>query len=199
MKILIAGSTGNTGLRLTQQLIDAGHEPIAMHRASSDTSMLPEGVATREADLTQLADDVCEGVDAIIFAAGSGGDTNAEMTDKVDRDGAMDLIDRACSANVQRFVMLSSVGSEDPDPSSDLYHYLKAKHGADEHLKASGLTYSIVRPVALTDDDGKRDVRLGDEVDPKGKAARGDVAAVLARAVSDGALTDKVFLMESLS
>ncbi|NNC60631.1 MAG: SDR family NAD(P)-dependent oxidoreductase, partial [Erythrobacter sp.] len=41
--------------------------------------------------------------------------------------------------------------------------------------------------------------RLGDDVDPKGKAARGDVAAVLARAVSDDALTDKVFLMESLS
>jgi len=83
MKILIAGSTGKTGLRLTRQLLEAGHQPIAMHRASSDTSDLPEGVAKREADLTDLSDDVCEGVDVVVFAAGSGGDTSAEMTDLV--------------------------------------------------------------------------------------------------------------------
>jgi uncharacterized protein YbjT (DUF2867 family) len=94
--------------------------------------------------------------------------------------------------------MLSSVGADDPDPDSDLYHYLEAKHRADEHLKQSGLDYSIVRPVALTDDDGDRNVKLGEEVDPKGKAARGDVAAVLARAVTDEALRNKVFLMESI-
>ena len=198
MKILIAGSTGNTGLRLTRQLMEAGHEPIAMHRASSDTSELPEGVATREADLTQLDDNVCSDVDAVVFAAGSGGDTSEEMTEKVDRDGAIKLIDQAKAANVSRFVMLSSVGADDPDPDSELYHYLKAKNAADEHLEASGLDYSIVRPVALTDDDGDRDVKLGGDVDPKGKAARGDVAAVLARAISDDSLRNKAYLMESV-
>jgi uncharacterized protein YbjT (DUF2867 family) len=94
--------------------------------------------------------------------------------------------------------MLSSVGAENPDPESDLAHYLQAKHEADEHLKASGLSYTIVRPVTLTDEDGSRDIRLGDEVDPKGEAARGDVAAILARAATDDTLEGKVFLMESL-
>ena len=198
MKILIAGSTGKTGLRLTRQLEEAGHQPIAMHRSSSDTSKLPEGVAKREADLTQLPDDVCEGAEVVVFAAGSGGDTSAEMTDKVDRDGAKKLIDLAAKSGVGHFVMLSSVGADDPDPESDLAHYLKAKHEADEHLKASGLSYTIVRPVSLTDDDGTRNMRLGDDVDPKGKAARGDVAAILARAATDASLAGKVFLMESL-
>ena len=62
---------------------------------------------------------------------------------------------------------------------------------------ASGLSYTIVRPVSLTDDDGARDMKLGEEVDPKGKAARGDVAAILARAATDRTLAGKVFLMES--
>ena len=197
MKILIAGSTGKTGLRLTRQLMDAGHLPIAMHRASSDTSDLPEGVAKREADLTDLPDDVCEGADVVVFAAGSGGDTSAEMTDRVDRDGAMKLIDIAAKTGVDHFVMLSSVGADEPDPQSDLAHYLKAKHDADEHLMASGLSYTIVRPVSLTDDDGARDMILGEEVDPRGKAARGDVAAILARAATDRTLAGKVLLMES--
>jgi len=95
-------------------------------------------------------------------------------------------------------VMLSSVGADDPDPESDLAHYLQAKHEADEHLKASGLSYTIVRPVTLTDEDGSRDIRLGDEVDSKGEAARGDVAAILARAATDNTLEGKIFLMESL-
>ena len=198
MKILIAGSTGKTGIRLTRQLEDAGHELVAMHRSSSDTSKLPEGVAKREADLTQLPDDVCEGAEVVVFSAGSGGDTSAEMTDKVDRDGAKKLIDLAAKSGVGHFVMLSSVGADDPDPESDLAHYLQAKHEADEHLKASGLSYTIVRPVSLTDDDGSRNMRLGEEVNPQGKAARGDVAAILARAATDASLAGKVFLMESL-
>ncbi|QIQ86353.1 SDR family oxidoreductase [Erythrobacter sp.] len=198
MKILVAGSTGNTGSRLTRQLVEAGHTPIALHRASSDTSTLPEGAERREGDLTDLDKDICAGAEVVVFAAGSGGDTDAEMTDKVDRDGAIRLIDLAEKAGARRFVMLSSVGAGDPDPSSELTHYLKAKHAADEHLKASDIAYTIVRPVALTDDDGDRNVRLGDEVDPGGKAARGDVAAVLARAATDPALEGKVFLMESV-
>lgn len=198
MNILIAGSTGNTGLRLTQQLVDAGHKPIAMHRSTSDTSKLPKGIQTRQADLKQLNDDVCEGADVVIFAAGAGGDSSDELTEMIDRDGAKRLIDIAGKQGVDHFVMLSSVGAEDPDPQSDLAHYLQAKHDADEHLKASGLSYTIVRPVTLTNDDGDRKIRLGDEVDPGGKAARGDVAAILARAATDATLEGKVFLMESL-
>lgn len=198
MNILIAGSTGNTGLRLTQQLVDAGHQPIAMHRSSSDTSKLPEGVVRREADLTELPDDVCAGADVVVFAAGSGGDTSDEMTDKIDRDGAKKLIDIAAKRGVDHFVMLSSVGAGDPDPQSDLANYLQAKHEADEHLIASGLSYTVVRPVALTDEDGNRNMKLGEDVDAGGKAARGDVAAILARSATDNTLAGKVFLMESL-
>ena len=198
MDILIAGATGKTGLRLVEQLKAKGHAPIALVRESSDTGALPDDVALRRGDLTDLESGVCEGCDAVIFAAGSGGSTGPEMTDKVDRDGAKRLIDLAADAGVSRFVMLSSVGADDPDPDSELAHYLQAKHEADEHLKASGLSYAIVRPVSLTDDDGSRDMRFGEEADVKGKSARGDVAAVLADAVEDDEWTGKALVMQSI-
>jgi len=198
MDILIAGATGKTGLRLVEQLKAKGHAPIALVRESSDTGALPDDVALRRGDLTNLESGVCDGCDAVIFAAGSGGSTGPEMTDKVDRDGAKRLIDLAAEAGVSRFVMLSSVGADDPDPDSELAHYLQAKHEADEHLKASGLSYAIVRPVSLTDDDGSRDMRFGEEADVKGKAARGDVAAVLADAVEDDEWTGKALVMQSI-
>ena len=198
MRVLVAGATGNTGLRLVKKLKAAGHTPIAMVRESSDTSELDSDTELRQADLTNLQSGVCDGCDVVIFAAGSGGSTSSEMTDKVDRDGAKRLIDLAAQAQVSRFVMLSSVGAGDPDPDADLAHYHQAKHEADEHLKASGLTYVIVRPVSLTDDEGEGELRLGGDVNKEGKAARGDVADVLARAVDDETWTGQAFLMESL-
>ena len=197
MNVLVAGATGQTGLRLTRELLERGHSPIALVRESSDTTDLPDAVELRQGNLTDLDSDVCAGCDAVIFAAGSGGDTSAEMTEKVDRDGAKSLIDRAVSAKVNRFVMLSTVGAGDPDPDSDLGHYLQAKHEADEHLKASGLDYAILRPVALTTDDGTRNFKFGDEVDVSAKAARGDVAALLARAVDEEAWLGQALLMQS--
>ncbi|EEB86318.1 SDR family oxidoreductase [Roseobacter sp. GAI101] len=197
MKVLVAGATGKTGSRLMETLVARGHDPIALVRESSDTSKLPAQAEQRLGDLADLQDGVCEGCDAVVFAAGSGGDTGADMTDKIDRDGAMRLVDLAADAGVRRFVMLSSVGAGDPDPESDLAHYLQAKHDADEHLKKSGLDYAILRPVALTDDDGTGDMLFGDDVDVTAKAARGDVATALADALESDAWTGKVKLMQS--
>lgn len=198
MNVLIAGATGNTGIRLVHELKNRGHSPVAMVRESSDTSGLPSDIALREGDLTELDENVCADCEAVIFAAGSGSKTGPDMTDKVDRDGAIRLIDLAARAGVDRFVMLSSAGADDPDPDSELGHYLQAKHDADEHLKKSGLSYAIVRPVALTDEDGARNVRFGKSVDLKGEAARGDVAAVLADALEDESWTGKALLMDSV-
>jgi uncharacterized protein YbjT (DUF2867 family) len=189
MNILVAGATGKTGQHLIQYLIDQGHKPIALVRESSDTSSLPQGVDLRHGDLADLADletGLCDGMDAVIFAAGSGGNTGPEMTRKVDRDGAKRLIDLAKESGVKRFVMLSSIGADQSNPSGDMAPYLNAKHEADEYLKASGVTYSILRPVALTNKGRGPSVILGDDVDKSAKASRADVAHVLAEAATTG-------------
>ena len=197
MKILVAGATGKTGLRLVEELKTRGHDPIALVRDSSDTSALPEDVELRHGDLADLDDTVCEGCDVVVFAAGSGSSTGPDMTDKIDRDGAKRLIDLAVQSKVSRFVMLSTVGADNPDVNSKLAHYLQAKHDADEHLMASGMEYAILRPVALTEEDGSRDIRLGEDVDVEATAARGDVAFVLANAVEDNEWRGKALLMQS--
>lgn len=197
MNILVAGATGKTGLRLTGELIERGHEPIALVREDSDTSDLPAGAKCRLGDLTSLDDDVTDGCEVVIFAAGSGGGTSEEMTDKVDRDGAKRLIDIAEKNGVRRFVMLSSVGAGDPPEDSDLKHYLEAKHDADERLKQSNLEYAILRPVSLTDEDATGHVILGDEVDPGAQATRGDVAYLLADAAEQDEWVGRVALMQT--
>ncbi|ADM09443.1 hypothetical protein PB2503_06887 [Parvularcula bermudensis HTCC2503] len=198
MRVLIAGATGLTGRRLTQQLLDAQHTPIAMVRKGSDWEDLPQGVIIREGDLTAIDASLLDGIDAVVFAAGSGGDTSTEMTEKVDRDGAIALIDLAVRQGVERFVMLSSIGTDNPgEAPAPMRPYLEAKRAADDHLKQSGLQYTIVRPVSLTKEEGSRAVILGQDVDPDASAARGDVAAILLRALSDDTLCNQTFDMQS--
>ncbi len=197
MNVLVAGATGKTGQRVVRELLSRGHQPVALVRESSDTSNLPNEVVLREGDLTNLQDDICADCESVVFAAGSGGDTSKEMTHQVDRDGAMRLTDIAVNSDTKRFVMLSSVGADDPPAEGDMAHYLQAKHDADEHLKASGLNYSILRPVSLTDEEGMREIIIGDEVNKKATAARGDVAAVLAQALDNDQWLGQTVTMQS--
>lgn len=197
MNILVAGATGKTGLHLVKELVNQGHGTTALVRDGSDTSELPNQVNLRKGDLTDLEEGVCEGMDAVIFAAGSGGSTGPEMTDKVDRNGAKKLIDLAKKQGVSRFVMLSSIGADQSNPEGDLAHYLKAKHEADEHLKASGLTYVILRPVALNNDGRSGNVIVGDDVDKSAQASRADVAHLLAEAAVSGRYDGQALDMQS--
>ena len=197
LNILVAGATGKTGRHVVRELVERGHATTALVRASSDTSDLPQNVSLRRGDLTDLRPDVCNGMDVVIFAAGSGSDTGAEMTEQVDREGAQRLVEIADAAGVDRFVMLSSVGADQSDPEGDLAHYLKAKHDADTHLMASELTWAILRPVALTDDGPSDEITLGGNVDKSATAARADVARLLADAAVDGRFDGQALDMQS--
>lgn len=194
MRILIAGATGLTGRKLTEKVQQSGRTPIALVRDSSDLSVLPEGVQTQTADLANLPDDVAQGMDAVIFAAGSGGDTPASQTEAIDRDGAISLIEKAKRAGVRRFVMLSSVGADNPDKGPEgLRHYLEAKKAADEHLETAGIDYAIVRPVSLTNDPGTGCVEVSADHVSGSEVSREDVAEVLERCVSVPEASGAVF------
>lgn len=194
MRVLIAGATGQTGRRLTEKLAQGDHAPVALVRESSDLSVLPQGCETRQGDLANLPENVTQGVDAVVFAAGSGADTSDEQTRKIDRDGAIALIDKAREAGLSRFVMLSSVGADQPEEGPDeMKSYLHAKHEADAYLKGSGLDYAIVRPVKLTTEEGEGAIELSTgHVDGK-EISRDDVASVLAKCVTGPEASKAVF------
>lgn len=79
----------------------------------------------------------------------------------VDQEGAKRLVDASKEAKVNKFVMLSSMGADNPSIGGELEEYLKAKQNADEHLKSSSLNYVIVRPGNLTNDEAKGKIALG--------------------------------------
>jgi uncharacterized protein YbjT (DUF2867 family) len=192
MNVLIAGSHGGVGQHITEQLSESEYTAQAMVREESQVSEMEAfGVEMIVADLTEDVSHAVEGNDAIIFAAGSGG----EDVEGVDRDGAIRMIDEAEDQGVPRFVMLSAINADRPEESPDaLQPYLEAKLAADEHLHGSDLTSTIVRPGELTNEPTTGRIEAARRVE-RGQVTRADVAHTLVTALDTENTYGKTFEM----
>jgi uncharacterized protein YbjT (DUF2867 family) len=89
--------------------------------------------------------------------------------------------------------MVSAMGAADPTAGPEqMVPYLKAKAGADEALRESGLAYTIVRPGGLTDDPATGRIVVGERLE-RGEIARADVAQVLAACLGIPETVDRTF------
>jgi len=183
VNILVVGSHGKIGKMLVQRLGRSDHRVIAMVR-DPDQAAEMRGLGADEVAVANLEGDVRsvleKGVDAVVFTAGSGPHTGPEKTIAVDRDGAIRLVDACAELGVRRFIMVSAlrVGCPEQAPVA-LQHYLQAKKAADDHLLATDLDYTILRPGRLNDEPGTGRIRAGLPLSPD-EIPREDVAAALA-------------------
>ncbi|WP_421418523.1 SDR family oxidoreductase [Pseudoalteromonas lipolytica] len=151
MKTLIIGASGQIGKMTTQKMLAQEHEVVALVRDKSKlTDIEHPNLSIVEQDLENDFSRALTGVQQVIFSAGSGDATGADKTLLIDLWAAVKAINYAVDAQVEHFIMVSSIGADDPDGiESSIKPYLVAKHMADEHLLHSGLHYSIVRPGTL--------------------------------------------------
>lgn len=190
-KVLIAGANGTTGRIITDLLYQSKtYRPVAMVRKKEQVDHFREkGIDTCLADLENDLDNVSRDVSKVIFAAGSGG----KNVEGVDRDGAIRLIEDAKKNKVKKFVMLSSMGADQPEKGGDLQDYLEAKKKADEYLRDSGLKFTIVRPGPLNDNDGDHKIRLEPQMLETGEIPRADVAETLVHCLENGLADNETF------
>ncbi|WP_299095194.1 SDR family oxidoreductase [uncultured Winogradskyella sp.] len=190
--VLVAGANGTTGKQVVNLLKNSQYfNPIAMVRKESQLEQFKnENIDTVLGDLTKDLTHVVKNVDKVVFAAGSGGKNVVE----VDQEGAKRLIDVSKMANVNKFVMLSSMGANTPAKFEDLKDYMEAKRNADKHLRESDLKYAIIRPGTLKNEEGKGKIEIAEnELNKQGEISRADVAQTLVRALHDDAPKNKTF------
>ena len=190
--ILVAGANGTTGKKIVNLLNESQYfNPIAMVRKEEQIAYFKaKNIETVLADLEQdVSVAFNKTIDKVVFAAGSGGKKVVE----VDQEGAIRLIDASNKNNVKKFVMLSSMGADQPQQAEQLQDYLKAKHNADEYLKSSGLNYSIVRPGSLTNGDLTNKIQLDTKLNKSGEISRNDVAQTLVRSLNDDVANNATF------
>lgn len=198
MRVVIAGGHGKIALLLEKLLAERGDRPVGIVRNPDHVSDLEAAGAEavvldlESTDVAELAG-VLDGADAVVFAAGGGPGSGADRKETVDKGAAVLLADAAERAGVRRYLMVSSMGTEGADPTSDdvFQVYLRAKKAADDDLRARDLDWTVVRPGRLTDDPGTARVQVGEL--ERGDIPRADVAAVLAGCLDSPATAGRTF------
>ncbi len=185
MDIVIAGGHGRIARRLTALLVARGDRVRGLIRNPDHAADLradgsePVVCDLERASVEDLAAAIA-GADAVVFAAGAGAGSGAERKLTSDRDGAIKLLAAARSAAVERYVMVSSIGAEEPPDGDDVFSvYLRAKAQADAALTESDRAWTVVRPGFLNDEPGTGRVRLT-TAPVRDDVSRDDVAATLA-------------------
>lgn len=195
-KTLIIGASGQIGKMTTQQMLDNGQAVVALVRDKSKLADISsDKLQIVEADLEEDFSHAFEGCDQVIFSAGSGGKTGADKTMLIDLWAACKAADYAKAANVSHFVMVSSIGADEPSSGSEkMRPYLVAKHMADEHLIRSGLNYTILRPGSLNDNDATDKVQTQRPSNRDDMViSREDVAHALSYVAGKTELNGKIF------
>jgi len=191
--ILVAGGTGTLGSRLVDRLLNHGLRVRILTRDASrvpqrdrDNLEVAEGDVRVRASLTQAMTGVETVVSTIHGFAGPGGVSPVS----VDRDGNANLIDGAGAVNAA-VVLMSVIGASANSPME----LFRMKHAAEQHLRASGVPWTIVRAnpfletwvglMQTTAGASGRPLVFGRGDNPISFISADDVAALLEHIVTD--------------
>jgi len=157
MKAFVAGATGETGRRIVSQLIDRGIEVRALVRdVEKARSIVPAGVEIIAGDVLSVdtLKDALEGCTVVFCATGARPSFDPTGPYLVDFEGTKNLVNASKAAGVEQFVLVTSLCvSKLLHPLNVFWGILIWKKWAEEYLQRSGLTYTIVRPGGLKNDD----------------------------------------------
>ncbi|MFC7401626.1 SDR family oxidoreductase [Citricoccus sp. GCM10030269] len=185
---LIIGGHGKIALLTAPLLTREGHIVTSVIRNPDQTADVEAAGAkalvldVENASQDELAD-AFAGQDAIVWSAGAGGG-NPDRTYAVDRDAAIRSMDAAEQAGVKRYVMVSYQGASTqhgvPEDNS-FFPYAEAKGAADEHLRNSGLDWTILGPGKLTLNEPSGRIAVGSGAGEAGlrDTSRGNVAQAI--------------------
>lgn len=189
-RIIVFGGHGRIALLLAPLLVARGDEVTSVirnpdHVADVEATGARALVADAETLDTAALADIIRGHDAVVWSAGAGGGSR-ERTYAVDRDAAIRTMDAAVDAGVNRYVMVSWIGSKADHgvpEDDDFFPYADAKWAADEHLRSTALDATVLGPGTLTFDEPTGRILI--DADGRAEVARADVAQVIAETIGN--------------
>lgn len=189
MKAFVAGATGETGRRIVQQLVKQNIPVRALVRnLDKAREILPPEAELVVGDVLKPENLRAAIADSTVLLCATGASPSLDPTSpyKVDCEGSKNLVDAAKEAGIEHFVFVSSLCvSQLFHPLNLFWLILVWKKQAEEYLQKSGLTYTIVRPGGLSNEDNPYPVvmsaadTLFDGSIPRQKVAQVCVEALL--------------------
>jgi NADH dehydrogenase len=154
VKVLVTGGTGFVGPKVVHALRAQGREVRALVRRPDRATQLAAwgaelvtGDVTDPASLRAALDGCTHVVHLVAILKGSPSDFHRVMT-----QGTKDLIAASKDAGIERFVLMSAVGTN--ETTKDTIPYFAAKWAMEQQTVHSGLEYTILRPSFVFGRDG---------------------------------------------
>jgi uncharacterized protein YbjT (DUF2867 family) len=148
--ILVVGATGLLGSEICRLLAASAKPFRALVRSTSDTSRVAQlqslGAEIARGDLRDHSslEAACKGVSAIISTASATvSRQEGDSIQTVDLEGQLSLVDAAKAAGVSQFILVSF------SPGAIKFPLQAAKHAVEEHVKQSGLSFTILQPTCF--------------------------------------------------
>ncbi|MEM6252502.1 MAG: SDR family oxidoreductase [Cyanobacteria bacterium P01_D01_bin.156] len=197
MKVLVIGATGQTGQRIATQL-DSNHTDMTVKAMVRDRTKanFPDTVEVVVGDV--LKPDTLKSAmadcDAIICATGAAPSFDITGPYQVDFAGTKNLVDTAKSMEVKHFVIVSSLCvSKFFHPLNLFWLVLYWKKQAEQYIVNSGLTYTIVRPGGLKNENNAEAIVMSSaDTLFEGSIPREKVAQVCIAALKEPAAENKI-------
>ena len=143
--ILITGGTGFIGRVLVRHLTESGSDLRLLVRPSPDSPALPKGIPV-DVSIASLNDErglrsAMVGVETVFHLAGAEREGAGGDLLQTDIQGTKAVVQAASEAGVERFVYLSHLGAD----RASAFPVMKTKAIAEEHIRQSGIPYTILR------------------------------------------------------
>ena len=150
MRVLVVGGYGFIGRAIVETLAARGHDVVGWGRSAVLGRRIAPAAQWIEGDLGAMADaaawrEALGGIDAIVNASGALQDGTGSNLRQVQQGAIVALIDACIAAGVRHFVQISAVGASS-DAST---RFMTTKAAADAHLRASSLSWAILRPAVV--------------------------------------------------
>ena len=199
--ILVFGGTRATGLDIVKLLRERGEAvTVAVRSTSNITELQALGVQTVTADVLN-ADEVTAALasGAYLAVISTIGTSRGDQAKRPDLVGNRNIIDAAKAAGVRRFVFITVIGAGDSYDSAPLparqalKEIIELKTQAEDHLKASGLDYTIIRPGGLGTGKATGKAFLAEDREAFSYISRKDLAALTVTALGDANTIGKIY------
>jgi len=197
MKAFVAGATGQTGQRIVEELVSRNIPVRALVRDEQKArNLLPSQVELIVGDILQPETLVAALGDSTVVLCATGAKPSFDPTGpyQVDFQGTKNLVKAAQDRKIQHFVLVSSLCvSQLFHPLNLFWLILVWKKQAEEFIRKSGITYTIVRPGGLKNDDNSDEVIMqGPDTLFEGSISRKKVARVCVESLFEKARWNQI-------